>query len=134
MQRTMDLVRDILLAVEAEKMTSLKDLLGLESPFLSGLPSDDDRAVAIGGHLDLLINQAEFLEGMSVPMRGFNLWQDLQVTWKGHDFLDTVRDDGIWQQTKEGASGVGGFTVDLLASLAKGFVKKKLEQHTGFEL
>lgn len=56
------------------------------------------------------------------------------LTSKGHDFADSVRDDKIWATTKEGALKAGGFTLELLGSIAKGLVKKQLEKHTGIEL
>ena len=46
----------------------------------------------------------------------------------------SVRDDAVWRKTKEGALAAGGFTFELLASLAKGLVKKQIEKHTGIEL
>ena len=57
-----------------------------------------------------------------------------RLTWQGHDFLDAVRDPTIWEKTKKGAEDAGGFTVDLLRDLAKGFVKKQIEEYTGVKL
>ena len=62
------------------------------------------------------------------------VWQIGQITWAGHDFLDTIRDPAIWRETKAGAKQAGGFSLDLLKALAKGLIKKKIEQHTGVEL
>ena len=45
-----------------------------------------------------------------------------------HDFLDSVRDPETWAKTKKAAAGAGGFTVELLRDLAKGFVKKQIEE------
>lgn len=62
------------------------------------------------------------------------VWQIGQITWAGHDFLDTIRDPAIWRETKAGAKQAGGFSIELLKALAKGLIKKKIEQHTGVEL
>jgi Hypothetical protein (DUF2513) len=56
------------------------------------------------------------------------------LTWAGHDFLDSIRDPKIWEKTKKGAEAAGGFTVDLLKDLAKGLVKKQIEEYTGVKL
>ena len=56
------------------------------------------------------------------------------LTWKGHDFLDQIRDPAIWSATKEGVKKAGGFSVDILKALAKGLIKKKIEEHTGVQL
>ena len=56
------------------------------------------------------------------------------LTWAGHDFLDSVRDPEVWSKTKKGAMAAGGFTVDLLKDLAKGLVRKQIEDRTGVTL
>jgi hypothetical protein len=40
----------------------------------------------------------------------------------------------VWTKTKKGAVAAGGFTVDLLKDLAKGFIKKQIEERTGVKL
>ncbi len=58
----------------------------------------------------------------------------MRLTWDGHDFLDSIRDPVIWQETKEGVKKAGGFSLELLGDLAKGLLKKKIEDHTGVQL
>ena len=67
-------------------------------------------------------------------IHGHRLPENIELTWAGHDLLDSVRDPKIWAKTKHGALAAGGFTVDLLKDLAKGFVKKQIEQRTGVTL
>lgn len=57
-----------------------------------------------------------------------------RMTWKGHDFLDSIRDPEIWRKTIEGADAAKGFTFDILRELAKGFLKTKIKAHTGIEI
>jgi hypothetical protein len=57
-----------------------------------------------------------------------------RLSWEGHDFLDAVRDSKIWEKTKSGAAAAGGFTMELLRDLAKGFVRKQIEEYTGVKL
>ncbi|WP_258366769.1 hypothetical protein [Burkholderia vietnamiensis] len=40
----------------------------------------------------------------------------------------------MWAKTKAGALAAGGFTVELLGDLAKGFIKKQIEDRTGIKL
>jgi hypothetical protein len=56
------------------------------------------------------------------------------LTWKAHDFLDSVRDPEIWEKTRKGIEDAKGFTFDLIRDLAKGFVKKQIEDYTGVRL
>ena len=62
------------------------------------------------------------------------MWSAVRLTWDGCDFLDSVRDDEIWRQTKDGVTKAGGFSLDLMKALAKGLIKKQIETHTGVEL
>jgi uncharacterized protein DUF2513 len=57
-----------------------------------------------------------------------------RLTWAGHDFADAVRDPDIWRKTKHSADKIGSITFDLVKDLAKGFIKTKIEEHTGLKL
>jgi hypothetical protein len=45
------------------------------------------------------------------------------LTLAGHDFLDAARSPFVWRRAKEIASAAGGFTVDLLLSIAKSLLE-----------
>ena len=58
-----------------------------------------------------------------------------RLTNSGHDFLAAIRDDGIWQKTKEAVAKTGGnAAIELVRAIAMGFARKKLEQFTGLTL
>ncbi len=40
------------------------------------------------------------------------------ITWDGHQFLNTVRPDTVWQATKKGASKLGLMSVHALSGIA----------------
>ena len=82
-------------------------------------------------HLNL-INEAGFLKTMGSMLSGNILFDRLSLA--GHDFVDSVRSPEVWAKTKQGAAAAGGFTVDLLKDLAKGFIKKQIEEYTGVKL
>jgi hypothetical protein len=48
------------------------------------------------------------------------------LTWKGHEFLDDIRDPGVWQKTKERTKGVASVGVGFLWEIAKAEVRAKL--------
>jgi hypothetical protein len=56
------------------------------------------------------------------------------LSWAGHDFLESVRNPDVWNKTRKVTTAVGGMTVQLLADLAKGFIKRQIEDHTGVKL
>lgn len=97
---------------------------------------DDELAIEgvdpLGVTYDLgLLAEAGFVKGRVTATGDFMMEG---MTWSGHHFLDSVRDDEIWRRTKEGVSLAGGFTFDLVKALAKGFVRKKVEGLTGIDL
>jgi len=126
MKRDMDLIRAILLDIEEQVAPEMSDLL-------PDLVSDEGRN-KLADHLRLLIDDAGLVTGINASSASGMNWLDLRLTWTGHEFLDTIRDPEIWKMTKQGALAAGGFSLDLLAALAKGFLKKQIEAKTGIEL
>jgi hypothetical protein len=133
MKRDMDLIRELLLKLEELPMGG-----GGMTPITAATPAVKEFAMQgyyldqIWYHLSLL-HQAGFIDAEKLrrPMNGFNF---RGITWVGHDFLDSIRDPAIWQATKDGAKKAGGFSLELLSDLAKGLIKKKIEEHTGVQL
>lgn len=126
MKRDMDFVRSLLLKIEELERPGLKQLLPDRAD-----KSDYNKLVE---HLVMLTEEAGFVAGIPAHTLAGKDWIDLRITWQGHDFLDSVRDPKIWEKTKQGAEAAGGFTVDLLKDLAKGFIKKQVEELTGVQL
>ncbi len=129
LKRDMDLIRGLLLKLEALPL-GLGEVVTLapDAPEIA-VPGYDD--AQIDYHLTL-IREVGFIDDAGArPMLGTGF---RALTWAGHDFLDSVRDPAIWGATKEGARKAGGFSVELLAALAKGLIKKKIEEHTGVAL
>jgi len=126
MKRDMDLIRDVLLKLE-----------GMDKPAAKNLTNDEDTDEdyqKLLEHLQLLIDEAGFVSGISAHSAGGKYWLDLRLTWEGHEYLDTIRDAEIWSLTKDKAQKVGGFSVEVLGAIAKGLIKKKIEDHSGVEI
>lgn len=129
MRRDMDLIRDLMLKLEAIETPGRRCIHIL--PDCPEISIPDRTPEEIDYHLSL-IDGASFVDSGGVdPSRGIAL---RGLTWSGHDFVDSVRDPAIWRATKDGAQKAGGFSVDLLVALAKGLIKNKIEQHTGVKL
>lgn len=133
LKRDMDLIRELLLKIEAGQnmfepiSSNVANCLGIE---VENSMSQEE-AEQLAGHLDLL-EEGGFIE---IEARfGAGSYLIKAITWGGHDFLDSVRDPKIWEKTKSGAEAAGGFTADLLKDLAKGFIRKQVEEYTGVKL
>jgi hypothetical protein len=131
MKRNMDTIRTLLLRLESLPMRSPSAIVlvgGHDPDFLKEGEDPDE----IDYHLALL-QENKLIEcpgrnGMDSRIRFQRL------TWPGHDFLDSIRDDEVWRKTKAAAERAGGWTVDLLKDLAKGLIKKQVEEYTGVKL
>lgn len=127
MKRDMDVIRTLLLKVEARHRgmgTVTFDYADEDISIEGRHPTE------ICGHLTLLV-EAGFVRGRVTTSGEFMLDG---VTWSGHDFIDSVRDEEVWRRTKEGVNLAGGFTFDLMKGLARGFLKKKIQDLTGIEM
>lgn len=126
MKRDMDLIRELLLEIEEFEGKP-------SSSMLTGRRNEHDEYF-VSEHLRLLLD-AELINGVvHQALKGPFAVLGISITWKGYDFLDSVRDPVVWQKTKEAAKATGGLSLDLLKALAKGLVRKKIEDHTGIEL
>lgn len=121
MRRDMDVIRNIVLAVS--------DASGPVNSVEGVSPED------FSPHAQLLA-EAGLIEAAIMPP-GKRVATDaviFRLTWDGHEFADSVRSPEVWAKTKKGAEAVGSITVDLLKDLAKGFIKKLVEEKTGVKL
>lgn len=122
MKRNWDTVREILTRLEALSDTS-------EYLQLGRFPKD--RASEISYHVELLFD-AGLIEGQMSKTIGLGPYDFFahRLTWNGHEFLDAIRSDTVWEKTKKTfvTSGVE-MTIDLIKSVA-GEVAKSLLKGT----
>lgn len=130
MKRDMDLVRSILLALEA-----VTEDESPPNPF-----TVEGYAPAVVGHHVYLMGEAGLLTTADISSMSDLTRQamPLEVTWAGHDFIETMRSQEVWERTKQAMkdAGGGGFSMMLEfgKKVAEGFMKKKLKDATGIDL
>lgn len=127
MRRDMDLLRSLLLKLE----TFSDDAHSIWNISYDELPIDGFTVDQVAYHLGLAVEAGLIDQGGGGAMNSFMF---RRLTWEGHDFVDAIRDDEIWRKTRQGASAAGGFSLELLRDLAKGFIRKKISEHTGVEI
>lgn len=118
-----DLVRDVLLALEAHDKPDC--WLAIE------LPGKSD--VEVSYHV-MLLAEAGMLKAHNVGSDDGFGWAPTRLTYRGHEFLETVRDPEIWRRTKEGAERAGVSGLDMLVELGKAYGKQLLRERLGIEL
>ncbi len=91
MNRDMDLVRDILLKVEERKYPSMSELMEDEN---------DKEERDYLGHNTRILFDAGYIRGEdATSMDAGDDWIALDLTWRGHEFLDAIRDPEVWRPT-----------------------------------
>lgn len=119
MKLNQDCLRDVLLQVEA---AGLSDYIS-EETLHSQLPqyTEDEICYACymlgdAGYLD--IQKEHYIRKSSVEVRG--------MTYKGHGFLEQIRDESVWKKVKEKAKKIGAFALPVLADIAKEVIAAQL--------
>lgn len=129
MKRDLDQIRSILFEMESSRYNHFQERLALNGILERGTDSDIGRANQIRAeHVRWMLD-----DGLLSLVKGCDNY--VRVSAKGCDFLDVVRDEGIWQRTKRQVAEVGGSaTIEFVKALAVGFLRKQVEQRTGLDL
>jgi len=123
MNRNWDVVREILIRLEeAEADDCLR---------ISGFPTE--RAQEISYHVELLI-EAGLVAGQMAKTLGHGPHDFFveRLTWNGHEFLDAIRSNTIWQKTKSSFTSKGlSMTFDLIKQVAVDLTSAYLKNING---
>ena len=117
MKRDQELIRSLLFKYEdaAEWL--------LDAPGVVQDPDEEEEREAY--HVELMVDAGLLTYVSEYTMR---------LTSKGHDYLDAIRDDGIWKKTKEGAAAVGGATLGIMVEIAVAYEKQAAAEKLGIQL
>ena len=116
MKRNMDLIRQILITAERDEHGFISEQLEI----------DNYTQEEIGYHIYLL--------GEAGLARVIDLTYDqsespsarlLNLTWEGHEFLDSARENRIWNLTKDAIKQLGGASIQIWTALLIAQAKKE---------
>lgn len=116
MKRDPDLVRDILLAVEANDDVPM-GWMNLE---IEGRNQQE-----LAYHVQIL-HEAGLLVAQDLSSIGSYDWRPRRLTAEGHDFLDAARSDTVWQEAKKRLGDVGGFALEVAKPLLIDILKQRV--------
>ena len=118
MKRDWDTVREILLAIEnlePERQLRLSDF-------------SQERAHGVSYHVQLL-DQANLID-VTISQTNSLKAKDFfirELTWTGHEFLDSIRVKDTWSKIKNVVAEKGGvMTFDVIKAVAAGLVKSAM--------
>lgn len=123
MKRDLELVRAILLALEPLPATfanhvSLK--IGEAPLAFSGRTKEE-----IAYHIRIM-TEGDLISMFPIGDDGVTIEKYTGFRWRGHEFLDDIRDDAHWRKARDVGSGSLGFMWDVVKSIAKHEIATKL--------
>ena len=108
MKRDIDLVRTILLSIENGKDANGHGFIHLNIP---GRSQEE-----ISYHVGLLY-EAGLVDAVNLSALKSYEWQPKRLTWRGHQFLDSARDESSWEQAKKELKKIGNSSFEVLKSV-----------------
>ena len=115
MKRDMELIRELLFAVESHDSPETYIQVSIEGR------SEEE----INYHL-LLLKDAGFIEAVVMESLGGVMVQPLRLTWSGHEFIDAARSNKVWEGAKAFALRTTGTVTLEGLKLAIPYVMKAL--------
>lgn len=55
---------------------------------------------------------------MTIPIK--------EITWNGHCFLDNIRDDNVWNHTKQKISKLASISLPIISQVAASYIQMQL--------
>lgn len=125
MKRDMELVRQILLAIEAQHDGTFACRLESDSLKIDGFDP-----VAIGYHVRMLVQEG-FVTANDFTHRS-SLHPNYLVsamTWAGHDFLDASRNPTVWDRAKQTIGDMSSVSFEVLKNVLTSVGTKMILGH-----
>lgn len=125
MKLNQDLIREILLAIEASDHDPIEWIDNF------AIQNQPERLVSY--HVQLL-HEAGFIEAIDLTTNSGYEWAPKRLTYQGHQFLDGIRDPKAWRYAKEASKQAGTGAIEFLFQAAKAYAKNEFKKFTGLDL
>lgn len=128
MKRNPDSIRAVLLYLEenqkiGETVYSNTIIEGILKNNGTVFGNEDDLLYAIKQLCDDFMLDGKLIGGNPSY---FKTYYVKDITPRGHDFLENIRDESVWDETKCKAKKVGSFAIDILSQIAVSVISSKL--------
>ncbi|QHQ79389.1 DUF2513 domain-containing protein [Bacillus subtilis] len=117
-----EVVRNVLLTVEEH----IGDRQKVDVNDLAKFPSLEKYEIQDIKYTVRKLKEARFLNVHITGTKDMEWIEIESLTYQGHEFLDNIRESGIWSETKSLASKVGSASLTILSEVAAGVIKAKL--------
>lgn len=120
MKRDLDLIRYLLCKIEENPTT--------RNMQIESFVCDQYDAPTISYHIELLLD-CNFIEARHISVLGtqYRLFTISRLTSFGHDYLDNIRDDSIWKNTKDKLGSLANSaSLQIVSNTAVALIKARL--------
>jgi len=124
MKLEVDLVRQLLLHIEEHATRPISDLDSIKID--SWTRDQIDYHIVLLEEAGLIEADLENLSDHNDPDVLYVSYNVHRLTYKGHELLETIRDDSVWRVVKEKARTVGAVTLPVVAQIGGAYIKTKL--------
>lgn len=108
MRRDVDLARTMLFAIEKDKRATGHGFMCLN---IDGYSKEE-----ASYHVNLLY-EARLIDAIDLSSLTSYRWEPRKLTWQGHEFLDSARNDNLWGKAKEKLEKTENFSFQVLQNL-----------------
>jgi hypothetical protein len=115
MKRDMELARLILMRIETQE--NYRDNISCE---FEGYTEEQ-----VHYHI-MLLSEAGLVVAINASSMQDIQWIPQRLTWQGHEFLDSARDNTIWSKAKEIMARTGGFAFEVAKPLLVELLKQQI--------
>lgn len=114
MRLNQECIRSVLLTLEEINTPSRPTMLNelINAPELSDY-TENDVIYTVQA-----LNSANFINTTSLRTFDGIDYMINSITWQGHQFLDTIRDEKVWRDTKKIAKPFASASLDILSKIA----------------
>lgn len=117
-----DCVRELLLYLE-EKL-SFNDTLDVSNISIGNFSEEEILYTA------MKLSESEYIKAKIFnDITGQKYTNVFSITWKGHKFIDTIRDNQVWSKTKKFLNKISSFTLDVIEKVASAIIAEQINQH-----
>ena len=127
MKINLDCIREVLLKCESE--CSLNEQLEWNDLNLSDF-DDLDYSKQELAYTIVLLEEADYIEAaINYCDNAIGYISVCRLTYRGHEFLDSIRPESIWKKIKKRVTGIGNVSLPVIQSLGSELITEHLLQN-----
>jgi hypothetical protein len=116
MERDMDFIRELLICMEKNPQLDGTRWMEFDPSDVPGRTREE-----IAYHIRLLATAGFVRANIANDFPAIS-----SLTWDGHEFLDNIKDNGVWESTKARLAGLPAVALTVVAKIAEAEIMKRL--------